>query len=170
MMHDICGGLRYNSQPVWHGIVYNGTMAKTVPDSKVHGSNRGPTWVLPAPDGPHFGPTKLAIRGDFVRLWNHGKFDVIKKQATFENHPNSNMAIEIMRVSWDLPLPNPIHIKLIIQPWQPHHTSLIERWQMNGHVTEHDDVMKWKRFPYYWPFVWGISRWIHRTKASDVEL
>ena len=36
----------------------------------------------------------------------------------------------------------------------------------------HDDVIKWKHFPRYWPFVRGIhrSRWIHRTKASDAEL
>ena len=36
----------------------------------------------------------------------------------------------------------------------------------------HDDVTKWKNFPHYWPFVWGIhrSRWIPRTKASDAEL
>ena len=32
------------------------------PDSKVHGANMGPTWVLPAPDGPHAGPMNLAIR------------------------------------------------------------------------------------------------------------
>ena len=32
------------------------------PDSKVHGANMGPTWVLPAPDGPHVGPMNLAIR------------------------------------------------------------------------------------------------------------
>ena len=25
----------------------------TNPDSKVHGANMGPTWVLSAPDGPH---------------------------------------------------------------------------------------------------------------------
>ena len=31
------------------------------PDSKVHGANMGPTWVLSAPDGPHVGPMKLAI-------------------------------------------------------------------------------------------------------------
>ena len=31
------------------------------PDSKVHGANMGPTWVLPAPDGPHVGPMNLAI-------------------------------------------------------------------------------------------------------------
>ena len=36
----------------------------------------------------------------------------------------------------------------------------------------HDDVIKWKHFPRYWPFVRGIhrSRWIPRTKASDTEL
>ena len=37
---------------------------------------------------------------------------------------------------------------------------------------EHDDVIKWKHFPRYWPFVRGIhrSRWIPRTKVSDAEL
>ena len=36
----------------------------------------------------------------------------------------------------------------------------------------HDDVIKWKHFPRYWPFVRGIhrSRWIPHTKASDAEL
>ena len=36
----------------------------------------------------------------------------------------------------------------------------------------HEDVIKWKHFPRYWPFVRGIhrSRWIPRTKASDAEL
>ena len=32
------------------------------PDSKVHGANMGPTWVLSAPVGPHVGPMNLAIR------------------------------------------------------------------------------------------------------------
>ena len=31
------------------------------PDSKVHGTNAGPTWVLSAPGGPHIGPMNLAI-------------------------------------------------------------------------------------------------------------
>ena len=31
------------------------------PDSKVHGANMRPTWVLSAPDGPHVGPRNLAI-------------------------------------------------------------------------------------------------------------
>ena len=32
------------------------------PDSKVHGTNMGPTWILPAPDGPHACPMNLGIR------------------------------------------------------------------------------------------------------------
>ena len=43
---------RRQSQPMKHG-----------PDSKVHGANMGPTWVLSDPDGPHVGPLNLAIRG-----------------------------------------------------------------------------------------------------------
>ena len=34
------------------------------PDSKVHGANMGPTWVLSAPGGPYVGPINLAIRVD----------------------------------------------------------------------------------------------------------
>ena len=36
------------------------------PESKVHGANLGPTWVLSAPDGPHVGPMNLAIRDDHL--------------------------------------------------------------------------------------------------------
>ena len=43
------------------------------PDSKVHGANMGPTWVLSAPDVPHAGPVSLAIRivHDHVIKWKH---------------------------------------------------------------------------------------------------
>ena len=34
---------------------------KCIPDSKVHGANMGPTWVLSATDGPHAGPMNLAL-------------------------------------------------------------------------------------------------------------
>ena len=33
-----------------------------IPDSKVHGANLGPTWVLSDPDGPYVDPMNLAIR------------------------------------------------------------------------------------------------------------
>ena len=38
---------------------------KEYPDSKVHGANMGPTWVLSAPGGPHVGTMNLAIRVSF---------------------------------------------------------------------------------------------------------
>ena len=37
------------------------------PDSKVHGANMGPTWVLSAPDGPHVGPMNFALRIGITR-------------------------------------------------------------------------------------------------------
>ena len=42
-------------------------------ESKVHGANMGPTWVLSAPDGPHVDPKNLAIRAPWVNRANdHG--------------------------------------------------------------------------------------------------
>ena len=44
--------------------------------------------------------------------------------------------------------------------------------EIDGDRYSHDDVIKWKHFPRYWPFVRGIhrSRWIPRTKVSDAGL
>ena len=33
-----------------------------------------------------------------------------------------------------------------------------------------DDVIKWKRFPWCWPFVRRIHRWTHPREASGAEL
>ena len=52
-----CGKhLRAVSQVALMNLTHNS------PDSKVHGANMGPTWVLSAPDGPHVFPMNLAIR------------------------------------------------------------------------------------------------------------
>ena len=42
------------------------------PDSKDHGANMGPIWVLSTPDGPHVGPMNRAIReldAQLSRVW-----------------------------------------------------------------------------------------------------
>ena len=44
------------------------TSGDACPDNKVHGANMGPTWVLLAPDGSHFGPMNLAIRVCIAQL------------------------------------------------------------------------------------------------------
>ena len=42
------------------------------PDSKVHGANMGPTWVLPAPDGPHIGPMNFCYQGIYSTPLSYG--------------------------------------------------------------------------------------------------
>ena len=66
-----CPRLRYiwcTRTLTWDNMIFEnnnqGPLLLTDPDSKVHGANKGPTWVLLAPDGPRVGPMNLAIRGD----------------------------------------------------------------------------------------------------------
>ena len=40
---------------------------RDVPDSKVHGANICPTWVLSSPDGPHVGPMTPAIMNSYAK-------------------------------------------------------------------------------------------------------
>ena len=50
----------YTYTSKFHVILVHDTYGTT--ESKVHGANMGPTWVLSVPDGPHVGPMNLAIR------------------------------------------------------------------------------------------------------------
>ena len=45
-------------------------------------------------------------------------------------------------------------------------------WLKHTNSASYDDVIKWKHFPRYWPFVRESTghRWIPLTKASDAEL
>ena len=49
------------NEVLWVDKMWVSVLVELSPDSKVHGANMGPTWVLSAPDGPHVGPMKLAI-------------------------------------------------------------------------------------------------------------
>ena len=73
------------------------------PDSKVHGANTGPTWVMSAPDGPHVGPMNLAIWVVHNSAFNHGccngrepsfSLDMIKSLLRYL------MAYIILSLSW----------------------------------------------------------------------
>ena len=72
----------------------------------------------------------------------------------------------------------PTHGKSSLYGWDLHtygkRAQVIYRlFVLQGrHRGNHDDVIKWKKFPRNWPFVRGIhrSRWIPHTKASDEEL
>ena len=42
------------------------------------------------------------------------------------------------------------HLIITCDTWNP--------LKCRGIESHHDDVIKWKHFPRYWPFVWGIHR------------
>ena len=60
------------------------------PDSKVHGANMGPNWVLSAPDGPHVGPINLVNRADHEHCIQYAVSvakctDIKEKHLTFHD-------------------------------------------------------------------------------------
>ena len=52
----------------WLGCVQAGVTCPS-PDSKIHGANMGPIWVLSAPDGPMLAPWTL-LSGSVLFHWN----------------------------------------------------------------------------------------------------
>ena len=55
--------------PVGFNKILSNSFIHTInyPDSKVHGANMGPTWVLSSPVGLHVGPMNLAIVKQILR-------------------------------------------------------------------------------------------------------
>ena len=39
-----------------------------------------------------------------------------------------------------------------------HLYCIVWAWENTMDIVLHDDVIKWKHFPHYWPFVWGIHQ------------
>ena len=92
------------------------------PDSKIHGANMGPIWVLSAPDGPHVGPSNLAI------YYSH-------QGTPYLAHEGEVCFFNEFKVS------SVFYFSYCCTLWNIH-----------------DDVIKWKLFPRYWPFVWITHR------------
>ena len=65
IMYPAVFGLLWFTSIEWIQTKING-----YPDSKVHGANMGPTWVLSAPEGLHVGPMNLAIRIDIYYVFH----------------------------------------------------------------------------------------------------
>ena len=65
--------------------------------------------------------------------------------------PHLEMNIGIGNVVWH------VNITVIAFKTQPHDSSTF-LWFMLSLSGTHDDVIKWKHFPHYWPFVRGIHR------------
>ena len=54
----------------WKREILISRIMNTIPDSKVHGANMGPTWDLSAPGGSHVGPMNLAIWDGYLHPRN----------------------------------------------------------------------------------------------------
>ena len=126
----------------------------TYPDGKVHGAKMGPTWVLPAPDGPMLAPwTLLSGYIWFVvhfrsrlQLYFKGHYSYRRKTDHAGNCPNSARFISGIskRLGPQIDgLPNAARTAAF-----------------------HDDFTTWKRFPHYWPFMRGI----HSYELAVLEI
>ena len=90
-----CHNLSFKIRPGGY-VIERDKVIKATPDSKVHGANMGSTWVLSAPDGPHIGPMKLAIR--YCPGWLHSlRLHVCPFQPSTQSHWKSASR------SWQLP-------------------------------------------------------------------
>ena len=83
--------------------------------------------------------------------------------------PRSVTLFQITHVSWNAAVSLVARIVCFLPISRSYCTRTI---LVTRDVHRHDDVIKWKHFPRYWPFVRGIhrSRWIPHTKASDGAL
>ena len=72
---------------------------------------------------------------------------IVKKIVPMRTHDNGSSLIQAMalRLTRSQALPEPMTF-----------TDAYMRHQECSIVSDHDDVIKWKHFPRYWPFVRGI--------------
>ena len=141
----------------------------------------GPTWVLSAPVGPHVGPLTLAIRAGLLSyalqwpcLWlmyflhsaNHPVNHVCWNASTHGISCGTGSCAISVELNNLAILASDHCVFACVALCHGKLPTLLY------FVTVHDDAIKWKHFPRYWPFV----REIHRSpmnspqKASDLEL
>ena len=81
------------------------TLSKTNTDSKVHGANMGPTWVLSAPDGPMLSPWTLLSGNECRHLPRSCKWS---KSSTLWSHVECHLYLYCHRAVYVvIMLPSP---------------------------------------------------------------
>ena len=122
-------------------------------DSKAHVANTGPTLVLSVPDGPHVSPMNLAIRVYICSKMSKGNGIIFKAWMVFNKttlyhfvtHWYSLMSVTVFMYG----VKHMTHLNL---------SCCMGNCWTTAHTNVHDDVIKWKHFLHYWPFVLGIHR------------
>ena len=123
----------------------------------------GPAWVLSAPDGPHVGPMNLAIRGPThtPAPWarGHGGWIAVFSMFNVDGFP--------CPPGFPLTTSHAMHydhggnLHLFFHWQSPCKALTVGTVQLDEcdlcSEFDHDDVIKWKHFPHYWPFARGIN-------------
>ena len=150
-----------------------------ITDSKVLGANMGPTWALLAPNGPHVGPMKLAIRdpsGDFSS--KRRRYWCVHNPTSYEHRPSQvQRCPDIRLLRWkrlqvDGAMCGLLKPRSLISPswwchdmetfsvfldicrgkWIPTNANKKTRWCLL--CCQHEQTVG-QTVRYLWPFVWG---------------
>ena len=124
-----------------------------IPDSKVHVANMGPTWVLSVPDGPHVSPMNLAIRVYICSKMSKGNGIVFKAWMVF-----NKTALYHFVTHWYCLMSVTVFMYGVKHMTHLNLSCCMGHCWTTAHTNVHDDVIKWKHFLRYWPFVLGIHR------------
>ena len=110
---------------------------------------------------PHKGQWRGALMFSLIYAWMNDW--VNNREAGDLRRQHGHYDVIVMRIA----VP-----KVVQHTRSSQSTTIMHRKKNIFLFVWHYDVIKWKHFPRYWPFVRGIhrSRWIPRTKASDAEL
>ena len=99
----------------------------------------------------------------YMILWMIGRFDIYGARYCNEKYCREERAYYIMQ--WGIDSGDLF--------WKSVSGVQVQTiYQFSLYKQTHDDVIRWKHFPRYWPFVRVFTgdRWIPRPKASDTEL
>ena len=110
------------------------------PDSKIHGANMGPTWVLSAPGGPHVGLMNLAIR--------------VAKSVVFMYFQCVTQVCQMIMGPISLMFCGHLGDRILLD-------GAALAISVSGLTTS------WLSFPNYWPIVRGIHKRIHRRPTDS---
>ena len=108
------------------------------------------TWKLYC---SHSGQELISFFKKEFTSWHltHLPWDLLKRNGTIK------ILQQVRHISFSWRTIPTRRVGIQLKSLTKHHVSLTE-YNSNSDCLKHDDVIKWKHFPRYWPFVRGIHR------------
>ena len=101
-------------------------------------------WCVNHPQGPQRCATRAAIEPLFLPRHCMRAPKMNDKQL-----PAAMLLISFRIYFWRLTISYPLAMEIPVK--------IAKISDSRTHLPFHDDIIKWKHFPRYWPFVWGIQ-------------